>query len=225
MKQGIIYAHSCAKDSLIIPRREILRYMNCRDESSEAGRLIDEYMPEALNALTPKGGFQYLPLEISEDMVCISDVCIQSANLSKNLSDCSACVVFALSCGTELDRLIFRYSRTRPSAALCINAIGTAAIEAYADKFCSEISRMLTGENLFTRPRFSPGYGDFSLDFQPHFLKLTNAGRTVGITLTDKLLMMPSKSVTAVMGVSKTDAKCLSGGCGECNKKECRYRR
>ena len=49
--------------------------------------------------------------------------------------------------------------------------------------------------------------------------------KTVGITLTESLLMLPSKSVTAVIGVSKQDARCVLSGCESCRNAGCTFRR
>ena len=57
-------------------------------------------------------------------------------------------------------------------------------------------------------PRFSPGYGDFPLECQGMLLEALEAGKRIGIKLTDSLLMMPSKSVSAVMGASRKPYRC-----------------
>ena len=50
-------------------------------------------------------------------------------------------------------------------------------------------------------------------------------GKRIGVTLTDSLLMAPSKSVTAVMGLSRKPRMCSIQGCEACGKKDCAYRR
>lgn len=52
-----------------------------------------------------------------------------------------------------------------------------------------------------------------------------NAGKHLGIKLTDSFLMMPSKSVTAVIGVSQKPHRCDVKGCEACGKTDCLYRR
>ena len=121
-----------------------------------------------------------------------------------------------------IDRLIDKYSRIRPSAALCINAIATAAIECYADEFCREMKDSFAQEGLHIGQRFSPGYGDLSLEYQPLFLKLTNATRLSAISLTASCMMIPSKSVTAIMGVGGTE-KCRADKCLRCGKMNCEF--
>ena len=73
-------------------------------------------------------------------------------------------------------------------------------IEAFADTRCA-ILRRNYGQ---IRSRFSPGYGDFSLTYQLDFDRILNMRNTLGITLNDALLMTPSKSITAVIGIPKS---------------------
>ena len=56
-------------------------------------------------------------------------------------------------------------------------------------------------EGLALRPRFSPGYGDLPLEFQRDFFRILRPQRRIGVTLTDACLMVPSKSVTALVGI------------------------
>lgn len=225
MKQGTVYPLSLLREKINIPQKEILRYMGCKEETPSASELIHEFLPRVHNSLLPKGSFARLPVEIKDNVVKISDLCVTSYDLSKNLSECSEVIVFALSLGTDVDRLINKYSIIRPSASLCINSIGVAAIEEYADMFCKEISDKLSAENLYTRPRFSCGYGDFSIEYQADILKLVNASRLCGINLTNSYLMTPSKSVTAIVGISNINSNCTSHKCGDCAKTDCKYRR
>ena len=82
-----------------------------------------------------------------------------------------------------------------------------------------------SGREKYLRPRFSPGYGDFSLDCQKDIIRALEAEKTVGVTLTDSLLMTPSKSVTAVIGAGRNEFRCELKGCEVCGKTDCLYRR
>ena len=44
-------------------------------------------------------------------------------------------------------------------------------------------------------------------------------------SLTDSCLMVPSKSVSAIVGVSEIDTNCHTEGCEACDKNKCEYRR
>ena len=81
-----------------------------------------------------------------------------------------------------------------------MQATGAALIEKWMDDTEDAIrAELFPGETLVTR--YSPGYGDFTLSAQRELLEFIDAPRKVGVSLTDSLLMVPSKSVSAVIGV------------------------
>ena len=106
-----------------------------------------------------------------------------------------------------------------------LQAAATAMLEDYCDELCREQQETCEKEGLYLRPRFSPGYGDFPLNVQEDILSALEAGKRIGIKLTDSLLMVPTKSVTAVMGVSPKPYRCDVKGCEACQKADCLYRR
>ena len=53
-----------------------------------------------------------------------------------------------------------------------------------------------------TRPRFSAGYGDLPLGVQREIFAALDCPKHIGLTLNDSLLMSPTKSVTAIVGIS-----------------------
>jgi cobalamin-dependent methionine synthase I len=89
---------------------------------------------------------------------------------------------------------------TSGADALIVQAVGAALIERHMDAVEDEIrAELAPGESLLTR--YSPGYGDFPLEAQRSILALLDTPRKIGVSLTDSLLMVPSKSVSAVIGV------------------------
>ena len=80
-------------------------------------------------------------------------------------------------------------------------------------------------EGLYARPRFSPGYGDFSLEHQKEITSILNTPKTIGLTVTDTLILAPAKSVTAIIGFSTTKQYCHKHGCEVCKKIDCEFRR
>ena len=121
-----------------------------------------------------------------------------SRDLAKNLDGCEHAVVFCATVGHGIDRLIRKYSVVSPAKAVVLQGLGAERIEALCDLFCAE----LEANGSTTRPRFSPGYGDLSLELQRDIFRLLDCQRQIGVTLGDSLLMSPSKSVTAIIGVT-----------------------
>jgi len=108
-------------------------------------------------------------------------------------------VVFGATVGLELDRLIARYSRISPVKALFYQSIGAERIESLCDAFCDEMEPLYAPGR--TKPRYSPGYGDLPLDVQKAFFAVLDCPRKIGLTLNESMLMSPSKSVTAIIGI------------------------
>jgi len=125
-----------------------------------------------------------------------------SLKLARHLAGCHAVYLVCGTLGTGFDALLRRVSVMSGADTLVLQAVGTAAIEEWMDCVENEIrAELVPGETLIRR--YSPGYGDFPLAAQRELLGLLDAPRTVGVSLTDTLLMAPSKSVSAVIGVKR----------------------
>lgn len=155
--------------------------------------------PVSLNTSTPAQGVTFGTDSVTDPLGC-GEVTFNSRSLAKHLKDCDRLILFAATLGPEIDRIIRKYEVLSLAKASIAQAIGTAAIEAFADTRCA-ILRRNYGQ---IKSRFSPGYGDFSLTYQLDFDRILNMRNTLGITLNDALLMTPSKSITAVIGIPKS---------------------
>ncbi len=186
-----------------VDRREWLRYMRARDGSAELDALMDACLKEAGACLTPRVCYCEVPVRIENGVVNLQFWQGESKNLRDLLTDCERAVVFAATVGLGIDRLIAKYSRTSPAKALCLQALGTERVESLCDAFCEDMKERVRENGEFVTRRFSPGYGDLPLAMQKDVFRLLNCPVQVGVTLNDSLLMSPTKSVTAVMGVRK----------------------
>ena len=184
-----------------INRREILRYMGCMDSSDELEALIDRAISLCEGKLTYKVCYSEFPLEIEENVCHLGFAVPESRDLAKCLNGCENALVFAATVGLELDRLILRYGRLEPSLALCLQALGAERIEALCDAFCGEMKARFATEGKNMRPRFSAGYGDLPLSLQKDIFASLECEKRIGLTLNDSLLMSPTKSVTALIGI------------------------
>lgn len=124
----------------------------------------------------------------------VSDLPFTSVDLSRRLKDAKEAYLFAATLGHDVDRLIRKYAALSAADLLIVQAIAATAIERYIDDETASWKEELL-------PRYSPGYGDLPLDVQPTFLRTLDPKGTLGITLTETFLMIPSKSVTAIIGI------------------------
>ena len=208
-----------------INKKEILRYMGCKKVTDDMLALVDDCLKEIEGKLTYKVCYGTFGINIADQEVDLSFAKCQSKGLTTNLAGCSKAIVFAATIGLEIDRLIAKYSRLSPSKALCFQAIGAERIESLCNIFNDEVTEDLLSKSLHTRPRFSPGYGDLSLDIQKDIFAVLDCPRKIGLSLNESLLMSPSKSVTAIIGIFDTPKSCKTVSCTQCNKTDCNYRR
>lgn len=131
-----------------------------------------------------------------EGMLDLGFCKFKSKDLTKNLTDCKEAFIFAVTMGVGVDRLLQKLSLTSPSKLFTADGLASSLIESACDE-----AEKLIKKNLKCTPRFSPGYGDLSLEIQPDILNLLNAQRLLGITLNKSLLMTPTKTITAIMGI------------------------
>jgi hypothetical protein len=181
-----------------ISEREILRYAGCKDADQAVRTLLDSCLKEARGALSYRVCWIELPTTIDEKRCDLQYVTVESEDLAKNLQACSRAALFAATVGVELDRLILKYSRVAPAKALMLQAIGAERIEALCNAFCAELAEK---SGCVLRPRFSPGYGDLSLETQRTVFALLGCEKRIGLSLNESLLMSPTKSVTAFVGM------------------------
>ncbi len=198
MKSGVYEPFSYGADEITISPREYLRYMGTGAERGDAlTALIDECLKEVKDALRIRGVMRTTDVATDAPSIRFSFCEIESASLSKNLAGCSSAVLFAVTAGAGIDRLISKYSAVSPSRALVIDAVASAAVEGAANKLNAEVKARY-GK---TKPRFSPGFGDLPLSFQRDLLSFTDAGRRAGVLLTESMMLTPMKSTTAIIGI------------------------
>lgn len=179
--------------------REILRYSGGSKEDTETLKLVDAAVKEVKGKLSYK--LLYTELDISTDgeNIDFGLFKMKSKSLAKNLQECKKAIIFAATVGFNMDRIIARYARLSPAKALIMQALGAERIEALCDLFCEKKEKEY-GKIL--RPRFSPGYGDLPLESQRDIFAVLECEKRLGLCLNESLLMSPTKSVTAIVGVT-----------------------
>lgn len=208
--------------------KEAVRYLGygktAVDEKTYA--LIQKCFEELEIISEPKCVYRIFELSLpNENELQICKLYVESKNLYKNLKGCEQVVLIGATMGSVVDRQIRTYELTNMAKAVVMQACAAAVLEDYCDEMQEKIARQLAEENLYLRPRFSPGYGDFSILHQREILDMLDAPKRIGLTMTDAYMLAPTKSVTAIIGVSNTKEPCHQKGCEECTKADCLYRR
>ena len=182
-----------------IDKKEVLRYAGVREADDGTRQLLDRIIEDSSDAFSYKVCYVKYPISAKGDMVDLVFAKTESHSLAKCLEDCDEIILFCATVGVGVDRMIKKYSLTSPSTAVLLQALGSERVEALCDAFCEDMARE-TGREL--RPRFSPGYGDLSLELQREIFSSLDPSK-IGVALSDNLFMTPSKSVTAIIGIKK----------------------
>ena len=215
-------------DEINISRKEVLRYLGYGKNNADDGTLamIEKCICEIRPKLSCRACYDRFPVSADKNSILnLGFTSSSSESLAKNLKGCSEIILFTATTGFDVDRIIQRYSVTSPAYAVTAQAVGTAAIENWCNILCDRFSKREIVNGRYLRPRFSPGYGDFPIETQRAIINVLDCNRKIGVSLTESMLMTPSKSVSAVIGVSRSNLHCPLYGCETCNNSECEFRR
>ncbi len=178
--------------------REIWRYAGCPNPDPALQPILSACMEEIAPQLSYRVAYREFPIKQENGFLDLGFAKTDSALLKRILSGCDRCILIAGTVGLSPDRLVRRYGITSPTKAVFFQAIGAERVEALLDTATADIAngRVLTH-------RVSPGYGDIPLSLQTDITNALSCNHTIGVTLNDSLLLSPTKSVTAFIGVEK----------------------
>ena len=207
-------------------RKETLRYLGLG--SAEPDEKTLEMVNRAIALLSercrPKNTSRIVEISAGTgDIRLEGGTVIYSESIARVMSGCSEMLVFGATLGAEADMLIKRSSAENIAMGAVMQAAAAAYIEEYCDEIQSELNEKFSARGKSLGDRFSPGYGDFPLEYQRELFAILDCPRRIGLTLTDSFIMIPSKSVTAVIPIGGSCGRQL--GCMYCEKTDCQYRR
>ena len=199
MKEGLRLAEL---GTIPFDEKEILHYAMLPSFAPAPEELpLKESLEAARGAAQCRAVWCRYPLKRNGEELDLGFAKTTSQGLKRHLEGCDEIVLFACTAGAEMDRRISRAKLQSPAKGLLMHAIGAQQVEGGCDRLCRQLAEQFPDKQL--TDRYSPGYGDLPLEMQRDVMTALDCGRTVGIILTDSLLMTPSKSVTAIIGMKE----------------------
>lgn len=175
----------------------------------ELKKTIYNNMSECISHSNPKYCYKVVPIEhITETEIRIanSNLVLKGNHITSHLRNVSKVALFAATLGVSFDNYL-RFSQIK---SLSNTLILDICANQYIESFCDIIEKIIKKdehlEEFYFLPRFSPGYGDFDLSIQSEILNLLDAQRKIGLTCTENHIMIPRKSVTAIVGITNKDS-------------------
>ena len=201
-------------------RREALRYLRARPDDKEAQLLVDTVYLKLRNEVQARHVLQKHRVVVNATGVTLEGgTRFNSRDLAAHLKGCEEALLLGATLGSRVDAAIRRLALGSVAEGAAAQAVAAALIESY----CDEVQARFDTGGLAQRPRFSPGYGDWDLAEQRLIFPVLNCAKLIGLTLTEGCMMAPSKSVTAVIGLSE-DVQCVWNKCMTCGNINCPYR-
>ncbi len=183
---------------LNIDTSEVKRYLKIHKFDTQNDTLIEQCKKEIYKVATPRAVYTEECICVSENEVKFCFDLVKSKNLSRNLYECKNAYVFCATLGVEVDRHIQKYAKIEPSKSVVLDSVASTLIE----EFCDYVNSFLANNKRLC-PRFSAGYGDYSIKHQKMILERLDASRKIGVNLTESYMMTPSKTVSAIIGIKE----------------------
>jgi len=206
---------------------EALRYLGVRGAPpeelwEEAAAVADKLT----RTVRPRYVYRVFPVSHAPEGEVLggSGVTLTGDTARRMLAGCGQAALLLCTLGAAFEALLRAEQARDMARAVLLDACGSAWVEAG----CGEAERELAGRfpGLYLTDRFSPGYGDLPLSLQPALCAVLDGRRRLGVQVTESLLMNPTKSVTAVIGLADRPQAARIRGCGYCSMAEsCPLRR
>lgn len=218
------------KENIFIDKSEVLRYMGYKGQKIDniLDKTIDSAIEEIKEISNPKYIYKEYSLGKPDGIITFenSSISLSGNSINKHLKNSTIAVVMAATLGNIVDAKIRYYEKIDMQKAIILDACATEFIEKICDYVEEEIRDKFKNQGRITF-RYSPGYGDLTLDCQKSIIESLRADKFIGLTCNRCNLLIPRKSVTAIIGIVD-NGKDISNikGCEYCKlNKTCAFRK
>ena len=216
---------------LTIDKNEVLRYLMYKNDivDPSLNSIIDKLIAETKDISRPRFTYHIFSLRKEKDLLLEGTTLFLKGNdIKKHLEFSNKCIVMCATLGSEIEMRINYYSKIELLKSIILDACASTYIEALCDMAElrikeNEISNI---KGLFFTSRYSPGYGDFDISVQKDLLNIIDAPKKIGVTVTDSSIMLPRKSVSAIIGLQDIKTEENKDKCSLCSLNgNCNFRK
>ena len=218
--------------SVTVKKSEVLRYLghNGQEIDNDLNSKINQCIKETKNEIDTKYVYQIYDIKKDLNLNTVqfenTNLILKSKDISELLRDCDKCVLMCATLGFNIEKNIRRYSYNNLTKGIIIDACATTSIEEVCDLVQDSILDKVAKEEKSLTMRYSPGYGDLDISANRDILNVLDAHRKIGVTVTNTGIMIPRKSVVALIGITNEKIGKVKRTCENCsNRFNCEYRR
>ena len=161
------------KELIKIDKKEVLRYLQYKNQNinEDLSNLINESIEETKKIINPKFVLRRYTIKKINKENGKKQVILENGNLILESNDiynlfekCDECILMATTLGLDIEREIRKLTYTNLTKGVIMDACATTAIEEVCDVVQENIAKNLSSEDRYISYRYSPGYGDLSID-------------------------------------------------------------
>ncbi len=211
---------------MTLDRSEALRYLAIARPDSASLEAIEPVAAALETSLTPRFTFAAFPVRHTPEGEALegSGLVLPGGMAKTMLRECTHAVLLLCTLGAGFEAKLRALSARDMAQAAMLDACGSAYVEAGCDAAEQAIAARFPGK--FLTDRFSLGYGDLPLALQPKLCAALDSQRRLGVTVTESLLMVPMKTVSAVIGLADAPQPARVRGCQFCARRgTCEFRK
>ena len=218
--------------NVLVDKSEVLRYLGHKgqDIDNDLNLRINQCIQETKKEIDTKYVYGIYDIKNDLDLNTVefknTNLILKSKDISELLRDCDKCVLMCATLGFNIEKNIRRYSYNDLTKGIIIDACATTSIEEICDLIQENILESLSKQGKSLTMRYSPGYGGLDISANRDILEVLDAHRKIGVTVTNTGIMIPRKSVVALIGVTNKHIEKVKRTCDNCsNRLNCEYRR
>lgn len=201
-------------------KSEVFRYMGYAGQTltPELDTMADSIIRQCEDVAQPKYIYGYFDTKNTSEGILLpeSGIVLKGNDIVSHLCNASYCAVMALTVGIGPEKEVMRMEKTSMTEAVIMDNAANAYTESLADYVENIIADEAEKKGMFINYRYSPGYGDFSIQTQRELVSLLGCDTRIGLTVTQNNILIPRKSITAVVGVFDKSQSNPRKGCEFC---------
>ncbi len=166
--------------------------------------IIEKMVKLGKDVAIPMGSYAIMKIvDKKENLVKLENFNLPGRRIAEVLKNSIYVVLLATTIGLELEKKVEELeNKGLYTQALVLDAVGSTISDQAMDFIHSHIRGEFQRKGFSLTMRFSPGYGDLPLAIQKDLVYFSG-GEELGIKVTSSYMMIPRKSVSAIIGLNK----------------------
>ena len=206
----------------------LLGYPNGKNPPTKILVTLTELRTRAIELFQPMCQYTILQVQSidhrSQIVTLAGDHVFHGEGIAEALRYSTHAAIFLVTLGHPIVEEIERLNRVDVIRGFFLDVLSSVAVENLAEQVHLEIARSIFDGGWYVGHRYSPGFCDWDLTQQRVLFSLLKSS-LLSVQLTDHSMMIPRKSVSAIVGIGQKREEMAISPCGNCKRTDCMARR